>query len=196
MAGGAGGEGGVGAGEFGGALVHEPGQIALEREQFLLGALALGDVAEMGGKNRRTVGGDARDGQLDGKLRPVGAHGGDLDALTEHLGRAAAEHPGHAGAMAFAHGGRDDEVAHLTTDHLGPCVAEGAFGRRIEIDETPLVVDGDDAIQRDLEDAGEVRLKARLGGGEGIVGGHRGSGRQQENDARRRAQSCAGRRET
>lgn len=105
--------------------------------------------------------------ELDGKLGAVGAHGGDLDALPEHLRRGAAEHAGHPGAVTGAQGGRDNEVGHLSPEDGGARVAEGALGGRVKIDKASLVVDRDDVVERDVEDAGEMRLQPRLGGGGG-----------------------------
>jgi hypothetical protein len=174
LAGGAGGERGAGARQLVGALGHAPFEVAVRRQQRLLVLLPLGDVADMRGEDGRAVDLEPRDRELDGKLRAVGAHRRDLDPVPEHVRRAAVGEAGEPGAVTLAQRGRDDQLRHLAAEDVGPRAAEGAFGGGVEIDESPLVIDRDDAVERDVQDPREVGLKTRLRGGEGGAGRHAG----------------------
>ena len=60
--------------------------------------------------------------------------------------------------MLVAERRRDDQVDHELPQHLVAQVAERLLGRRVEVDDAPLVVDRDDAVERGVEDRGLARV--------------------------------------
>ena len=49
---------------------------------------------------------------------------------------------------------RNDRLGELPTDHRGAGVSEGSLGGRIPFNNAAVVIDCDDAIERDLDDSG------------------------------------------
>ena len=98
------------------------------------------------------------DRDLDGELGAVGPDCRHLDPASEHGPVAGLEKALHAVAVGLALGGRDDQVAHLPPEDLGPAVTEGPLRGGVEFEDVFLVVDGDDAIERGLEDGALPRL--------------------------------------
>ena len=126
--------------------------------QLGLGGLAVADVAEVAGERRRTGHLDAGDGELERKHRAVGTNAGDLHPLVQHRGLLGREVTREAAAVAFAKLGRDDERGHFPAHHVDRAIAEGALGRRVEIDDTALVVHGHDAVEGGIEHRTMTRL--------------------------------------
>jgi hypothetical protein len=60
--------------------------------------------------------------------------------------------------MPGAQGRRDDRLGQFPAQDLGPAVAERPLGGRVELDDPPPVVDGDDAVQGGLEDGRLARF--------------------------------------
>ena len=114
--------------------------------------LALGNVAEMGGEDGRPRRGNPRDGQLDGELSPIGTQARHFDAFVEDRAFAGGEIAGEAAAMAVPHRQRDDEFGQFPPQHIRPAVAEGSLSGRVELDDSPLVVDGDNAVEGCFQD--------------------------------------------
>src|SRR5207247_587610 len=122
------------------------------RAQLALGLLALGDVADEAREGRRARQWDPRDRELDGELRPVGAHARDLQPVAEDPRVTGLEIAGESRAMLVAKAGRDDHLDHLAADDLVGLVPEGLLGGRVELEHAPVVVDRDDAVVRRLDD--------------------------------------------
>ena len=112
----------------------------------------IGDVSQMGGKERETIEEDAGKRQLHRKLRPIGTQRRDLDAPTEQWPVARRQAMSKAAAVSRAQRGRDDELYHLLADGIGLRVAEGSLGGGIELDDTALVVYGNHTIERVIQD--------------------------------------------
>src|SRR5262249_14778068 len=53
---------------------------------------------------------------------------------------------------------RNDQLGHLATDHFFRAVAERVLGGRVELEDSALVVDRDDAVERGVEDSGVTCL--------------------------------------
>ena len=130
-------------------------QIAVGSLQFgriagllLFGLLAGADVADEKGQHRRAV--DLADGhgQLGVKHLAVGPRGRDFDALAEHRSLARFQVALDAAAVLGAQRGREEHVGRPRAEHLLAGVAEGLLRGPIELDDRPLVIDGDDRIER------------------------------------------------
>ena len=80
---------------------------------LLLGALSLGDVSDRAREHGRFGAVDARDGQLDGKLAGVGAHGRQLHAPADQTGLSGLHHAPQSGAMGVAELGWDRQRGQL-----------------------------------------------------------------------------------
>ena len=113
---------------------------------------SLAEVTDVAGEHGRRIGADAGDGQLDGKLGPVRAHRGQLDPLADRRPLSRGQVVGQAAPVAVTEGGRHDQLAELAADRLAPRVAEGPLGGRIELQDLPRMVHGDDAIERRVQD--------------------------------------------
>ena len=113
---------------------------------------SLAEVTDVAGEHGRRIGADAGDGQLDGKLGPVRAHRGQLDPLADRRPLSRGQVVGQAAPVAVTEGGRHDQLAELAADRLAPRVAEGPLGGRVELQDLPGMVHGDDAIERRLQD--------------------------------------------
>jgi hypothetical protein len=127
--------------------------------QRRLGPLARGDVAQVPEELRRPGGLRPRHHQLDGKLRAVRAHRGQLHAPAHHRPAAAAlEVPGEPAAVRLAQGGRDDQLGHLAADHLLAGVAERLLGGPVDIEHAPVRAHGDHGVEGRVEQRPPARL--------------------------------------
>ncbi len=172
------------------ALRHAEENVAEEQaladgglDQFLLGALALGDVAQVGGELHLASDFGGNDGQLDGKLLAASPHSRDLDALAENGAFAGFEVVGQAGVVGVAVRCGNRYLANRVSEHFTLFVAEGGFRCRVEIGDAAALVDGDDAVEGDFQNGGVAHLtladdvEAAVGGlhaGFGALGLHVG----------------------
>jgi hypothetical protein len=137
---------------------HRQREALLRLAQSFLGALALGDVAQVSGEKRRALRRNAGHRQLDRKFAAVRAHRGHFGALAEHLTLAALQVACQALSVLRTQPRRDDELGELLPQRLGASVAESALGRRVELHDPSLVVDADDAVERGFEHRRLARL--------------------------------------
>ena len=72
--------------------------------------------------------------------------------MVEDRAFAGGEVVGQAPAELLPQGRRHDQFGHLPPQHVGPPVAEGPFGSRVELHDLAFVVDGDDAVQGRVHD--------------------------------------------
>jgi hypothetical protein len=120
--------------------------------QCLLGGLALGDVAQEPGEGPHAARGQRRDHELDRKLGAIGANRMRFRAPQGDARLAALEVALDAATMRFAKARRDDALDHRCADRLGARLAEHRLGRRIELDDAPVTINGDDGIERRIDD--------------------------------------------
>jgi hypothetical protein len=106
----------------------------------------------MSGKQRETIDQDVGQRQLHRKLRPIGTQRRDLDAPTEQRPVSRRQAMSEAAAVGRTQRRRDDELYHFLADGIGLRVAEGSLGSGIELDDTALVVYGNDTIERVIQD--------------------------------------------
>ena len=121
-----------------------------EPGHFLFLALALRDVPEMHGEERPIGQLDRRHGELGGKLGPVPSHREKLAPFAQLLS-------GSVKALQISpvrcpRGGRKDEFCKLFSKRFGARIPEGLFRRRIEFEDSTFAIDGDDGIERRLDD--------------------------------------------
>ena len=115
---------------------------------------------------------DTADRELRRELRPVRAHRLDLDPAAEESTCArrrpelgpALERP----AMRIAERRRNDECGKLAAENLLLRVSERALGRDVELEDEPVMVDGDHGVERRIED----RARVRRIGAQRCLGGH------------------------
>src|SRR5687767_8727720 len=113
--------------------VHDVVETAARSFQCFLRLLALVNVANKTGEERRFDMGNACDGQFNWKLRSVPPHRGDLNAASQNDRLSAGEITAQSTIVPFAKGGRNDQFGHLLSDSFGPTVAEHSLGRGIEL---------------------------------------------------------------
>src|SRR6266545_1652476 len=143
------------------AFENAPLQTLVERPDFLLRLLAVGDVADKAREDRLTGHLDSSDGELDRKLTAVRSHRHQLEPLPEDGAFICGEIVGETAVVRIAQRGRNDEVGHLHSDDVFPRIAEGLLRCRVELENVPLVVDRDDAIERRLEHGALSGLASR-----------------------------------
>ena len=138
----------------GNALTRSVGggnQARPRRYQLLLGALAVGDVAHVGGEDRLSGQASARDSQLSRKFSAVGAHGracqsggpGCCSARSPGSGR------GHAGGAA-ATGARPHRPG-LGRSRPRPGSPEGALECAVHVRHPGAPVNADDRVESSFE---------------------------------------------
>ena len=132
----------------------------LAASQRFFRLLALAQVADEAGEQAQVIRRIAAQGELDRKLAAVLAHGGDLDAPAEHAAFTRGALARQAGPVLLAQGRRHDQLCQLAAQRLGARVSEHALGRRVELGDPPLVIDGDDRVERHAEDVRLARLAA------------------------------------
>ena len=120
---------------------------------LMLDELVVGEVADEAGV-RRLRAAHARDRDLDGQRRAVGALGLELDALVEDPRPSALQQPSQAVAMGVAPGRRNDQLGHVLPDGLGADVAEHPLGGGVELEHRPVLVDRHDRVQRRAQHGG------------------------------------------
>ena len=141
-------------------VVGEGAELRLAMAQGNLRLRVLRDVSQIPREPRRAVAGHPGDGQLDGKLGPVAAHGGRLNSTVQVLrfpGRQVLVQPA---PVRLAIPRRDDELGEKLPDGLLAGMAEHARSRRIPGDHPASGVHGNDAVERHLEDRCLLRLAA------------------------------------
>ena len=124
-----------------------------------LGLLGGAEVAEVSREERRLAG-DAGDRQFHRDFRPVGAEGGHLDPLAQQGAFARGEEAGQSPVVVGPQPRRHNQTGQVLAHGVGAGVAERPLGRLVEIDDPPLVVDGDDRVQGGLQDRRLARLRA------------------------------------
>ena len=139
-------------------VVDHRRQALLALAQRLLHPFLLRRVAEIGRDDVLVLGLARGDGDVDGELAAVGAHGGQLDALAEDRALAGFDEMPEGLAVRLAQAGRDHQLDHALADHRGAAVAEGPLRRPVELQNAPLAVDRDDAVERRIEDRALQRL--------------------------------------
>ena len=97
---------------------------------------------------------------------PVRVLRGHLDALGEHAGLARFQVTREPGAMRAAQPLGDDFFRHRLAHHVLLAKAKGALGGGVEIHDFPLVIHGNDGVERAVEDGGFQALA----GAQGFVG--------------------------
>ncbi len=125
---------------------------ALARDRQPLAPAALAEVADVRAQQHAPLHVGRHHDHLDRQQRAVGAHRGRLAAAAEVVALAGhhelAQHPAHLVAQRRRH----DGVGDLAPEHLGAAVAEEPARRRVELDDAALVVGGQDAVERRVED--------------------------------------------
>ena len=140
--------------------LHDRAQPLLARPQRLLGALTLGDVAQVGDEEALPLDRRGGQGQLDRERRAIGAQARGLGAAAEQSDLAGGHHASHSGRMRGAQVQRHHHLGQRAPDHLLTPVAEDALGRGTELPHhTPLVRD-DDRIERRLDHGAGQRIPA------------------------------------
>ena len=139
---------GVGCGNYAGA----------RRDELLFRALAVGDVAHVRGERHLPGQAGAGDGQLDGKLGAVGAHGWHLDPAVQDTGLPGLQMAGEAAPVCLPQCRRHDRLREVAAEHfLGP-VAEGPLERAIHVRHPGVPVNADDGVESGLENGALPRL--------------------------------------
>jgi hypothetical protein len=129
-----------------------------EKREAVRRALSVRDVAQVADEERRTRRPDLGDRELDRKLGPVRVRGRQLQPLAEDP-RPPARQVAFAPAPVLVSEGRgNDDVGDVAADDVLAPVPERPLGRRIELDDPPLGVHADDAVERGLDDGALARL--------------------------------------
>ena len=132
-------------------------QLVARRPQFLFRLLALGHVVHQPREHPPPADADLADGKVHGEDRAVLPPADDLAADADDLALARAEIMLQVGVVpvVVGSGHQDFDVG---ADQFRQGVAEQALGGRIgRIDRAPLV-DGDDAVDRRVENGGDAAL--------------------------------------
>ena len=91
-------------------------------------------------------------------MAAVGAQGLDLHQAVEHRMLAGLEIALEAGLVRGAIDRRHDQLGQRLADRVGARVAEDAGGGVVELDDAAALVDGDDGIERGVEDGAHAGL--------------------------------------
>ena len=113
---------------------------------------AVGQVADVRAEDDAPLDVRGHHHGLDRHQRPVGPHGGRLAAAPEVGAVAGPDEVAQPAPHLVAQRRRDDGIRHLAPEDLGAAVAEEAPGRGVELDDPPLVVGGEDAVEGGVED--------------------------------------------
>ena len=138
----------------GNALTRSVGggnQARPRRYQLLLGALAVGDVAHVGGEDRLSGQASARDRQLSGKFSAVGAHGRHLNPAVQDAALPGLQVAGQATPVCFSQRRRHDRIGKVYADHLLGPVAEGALECAVHVRHPGVPVNADDGVESGFE---------------------------------------------
>jgi hypothetical protein len=145
----------------GNALARSVGcgnQARPRRYQVLLGTLAVGDVAHVGGEGWLSRQAGAGNGHLGRKLGAVGPHGRHLDPAVQNDTLPGLQVSGEAAPVRLPQRGRHDVLRKVTADHfLGP-VAEGVLERAVHVRHSGVTIDADDGVESSFENGALPRL--------------------------------------
>jgi hypothetical protein len=109
-------------------------------------------------EERRAFEGDARDGELDGELAPIGTHSRDLDPAAQDVALAALHVAREASPMSRTQLRRHDQIRHVPSRHRVRRIAEDSLRRRVERDDSALVIHRDHCVEGGIERRAQARL--------------------------------------
>ena len=118
------------------ALEQRPVEL-LGLPQGALGATSIGEVVDVPGEDGGAFRGQASDGQLDGELGAVPPHRRHLERLAEDGSLSGREVVGHSPPIELAKRGRNEELGHGLSEHVGSRISEHPLGRGIEFQDVP-----------------------------------------------------------
>src|ERR1051326_2234247 len=124
------------------ALLDDGAEALLASLELLLRAAALGDVADERGEGLLAAAADRIDGDLDGDPLAAGARAVRFDAAPLRAG-----------------GGGHDVGRQRPSQHLARRHPEDRLGLRIPLDHVAVAVDGDDGVERRVDELLEARLR-------------------------------------
>ena len=130
------------------------GEVSLAAAQLFFGAFAFGDVTKVAGKGWGAVDGNASNRQFDGEFGAVSADGGHFHSLAKHAGFASSQVACEPLTMLLTEGGWDDDVGKAFGQDVVATMIEGAFSGGVELGDAAFVIDGDNAVERGVEDGG------------------------------------------
>jgi len=135
-----------------GLLVRDHLQPLASGRRVVLGALTLGNVADVPDEGRFVGRVGPRHGQLDGELVSVGAHRGELDPPFEDVRVSGGGVPGQPPAMCGPQRRRHERFRQLPADDFIGAAPEDALGRGVDLGHAASLVDDDDAVEGRRED--------------------------------------------
>src|SRR5438093_10787242 len=124
----------------------------LDLQPDVLQAPAFGDVPRDARHHRGPVRMNRAERQFDGKLCAIRSHCGYFDALTNQGALPGPDVTREPLPVGIAMRRRHDELGKLAPDHVAFPVAKRLLRRGIELHHSPGCVNGDDAIERHLDD--------------------------------------------
>ncbi len=130
----------------------------LKRAFTRLAFFAGGDVPQIGYKDGPIVHVNNGDAHLNRKFRAVFAHGRQFKDPSKNDGLAGPTITFHAIDVFLTESRRDNRVRETFPDHLHGGVSKNFFGRRIEFENSALLVRDDDAVVRGVEDRAQTRF--------------------------------------
>ncbi len=143
-------------------VVGDDGDLRGGVEDGLQSAIALGqhlgrlleraEIAHVSSQQGRPLRVQHRKGQVDRKFAAVLAQADGFDALADPMPFPCGQEMFDAAPVRFAQRRRHDAIRDPLPQHFLALEAEHFFGRRVEFDDTALVINGDDAVQRVFED--------------------------------------------
>ena len=112
------------------------------------------EITQIPGKQRRTIGRDANNGEFGREFRSIGAHRRHFDSFAQDGALACCQVACHAACVLGAQSLRDDEVGEGAASCVFAPIPKDPLGSGVELDHFAVVIHGDDRVERRLEDGG------------------------------------------
>ena len=130
------------------------------RDHLLLGAVALGDIADKARESDGPGQAGAGDGQLRREFAAIGAHRRDLDPPVQDVRISGGQVAGETEPVLLAQRRRHDGFAQLPADQLIGRAPEDSHRAGVDVGYAGVLVDAEDAVQRRLQDRALASLDA------------------------------------